>query len=101
MTVIFRVIETPIRRIWREPRQISATSAREGFAPEKVINGVSRDENGIRNMWSSDGISPEGETLTLKLASVKKVSQVRRRLIPTLIIRSRLLYRRNVSSSRG
>ena len=53
--------------------QISATSAREGFAPEKVINGVSRDENGIRNMWSSDGISPEGETL----ASVKKVSQVR------------------------
>ena len=57
--------------------QISATSAREGFAPEKVINGVSRDENGIRNMWSSDGISPEGETLTLKLASVKKVSQVR------------------------
>ena len=28
-------------------------------------------------MWSSDGISPEGETLTLKLASVKKVSQVR------------------------
>ena len=57
--------------------QISATSAREGFTPEKVINGVSRDENGIRNMWSSDGISPEGETLTLKLASVKKVSQVR------------------------
>ena len=57
--------------------QISATSAREGFAPEKVINGVSRDENGIRNMWSSDGISPEGETLTLKLASVKKVSKVR------------------------
>lgn len=52
--------------------QISATSAREGFAPEKVINGVSRDENGIRNMWSSDGISPEGETLTLKLALVKK-----------------------------
>ncbi len=56
---------------------VTATSAKEGFGPEQVINGVSRGEGEERNIWVSDGLKPEGETLTLALAEETKVSQVR------------------------
>ena len=56
---------------------VTATSAKEGFGPEQVISGVSRGEGDERNIWISDGIGAEGETLTLKLAEKNEVSQVR------------------------
>lgn len=57
--------------------KISATSYRKGFSPEKVVNGVSRDEGENRNLWISDGMGMNGEGLTLELAEKKTVSQVR------------------------
>ena len=56
---------------------VTATSAKEGFGPEQVVNGVSRGEGAERNIWISDGMGAEGETLTLKLAREAEVSQVR------------------------
>ncbi|MBQ4564704.1 MAG: FAD-dependent oxidoreductase [Lachnospiraceae bacterium] len=56
---------------------VTATSAREGFSPEKVISGVSRGEREERNIWISDGMSVTGETITLRLAEPSIVSQVR------------------------
>ena len=46
---------------------VSASSYKKGAEPEHVINGVSRDEKDHVNCWCSDGLSAEGETLTLKL----------------------------------
>ena len=56
---------------------VTATSAKEGFGPEQVINGISRGEGDERNIWVSDGMSENGETLTLKLKKAAEVSQVR------------------------
>ncbi len=57
--------------------KISATSCKEGFSQEKVINGVSRNEKGQQNLWISNGISEKGECLTLELEKTSTVSQVR------------------------
>ena len=48
--------------------KVTATSAREGCPPENVINGISRDEDGHRNLWISGKGRTEGEMLTLHLA---------------------------------
>ena len=56
---------------------VTATSAKEGYGPEQVINGISRGEGAERNIWISDGMSTEGETLSLKLEREAEVSQVR------------------------
>lgn len=56
---------------------VTATSAKEGFGPEEVINGISRGEGEEKNIWISDGIGADGETLTLKLKETSTVSQVR------------------------
>lgn len=57
--------------------KISASSYRNGCSPEKVINGVSRNEEGQQNLWISEGISEKGECLNLELEKVSIVSQVR------------------------
>lgn len=57
--------------------EVTATSAKAGFGPEKVINGVSRGEGEERNIWISQGIQKEGEQLSLKLEHESPVSQVR------------------------
>jgi len=56
---------------------VTASSSREGFGPEQVVNGVSRGEGDSRNIWVSDGISKHGETLSLELKQKSRVSQVR------------------------
>lgn len=56
---------------------VSASSERQGFPCADVVSGVSREEGGQANRWESDGIAPEGETLTLTLREPAKVSQVR------------------------
>lgn len=56
---------------------VSASSCLEGAEAVHVINGVTRNEGGNVNCWESDGMSDEGETLTLKLSGQKKVGQVR------------------------
>lgn len=56
---------------------VTASSAKAGFGPEQVINGISRGEGDERNIWVSDGMAEGGETLTLKLAEAAEVSQVR------------------------
>lgn len=56
--------------------KVTATSAREGCPPENVINGISRDEDGHRNLWISGKGRTEGEMLTLHLADRQLVSEV-------------------------
>ena len=56
---------------------VTATSSRKGFGPEQVINGLSRGEGDERNIWISEGIGAEGETLSLELKEPAEVSQVR------------------------
>ena len=56
--------------------KVTATSAREGCPPENVINGISRDEDGHRNLWISCKGRTEGEMLTLHLADRQPVSEV-------------------------
>ena len=56
---------------------VTATSAKEGFGPEQVINGISRGEGDKRNIWVSAGLSDSGEALNLQLRQRTQVSQVR------------------------
>lgn len=56
--------------------KVTATSAQEGFAPENVINGISRDEDGHRNLWISGEGRAGGETLSLSRAEEQPVSEV-------------------------
>ena len=56
---------------------VTASSSKEGFGPENVINGISRGEGENRNIWVSDGMGKEGETLTLAFEKPCEVSQVR------------------------
>lgn len=56
--------------------KVTATSAREGCPPKNVINGISRDEDGHRNLWISGKGRTEGEMLTLHLADRQPVSEV-------------------------
>lgn len=53
-----------------------ATSSREGCNPSLVADGISRKLGDAFHGWCSRGISEEGETLTMKLASPKKLAQL-------------------------
>ena len=55
---------------------VSASSARPGFEPEKVINGIARAEGDESNMWCSDGIGEQGEALSLSFGERKAISRV-------------------------
>lgn len=57
--------------------RVEASSHKAGFAPENVINGISRSEGEQSNLWVSDGISEGGEALTLNLGEQKPISEVR------------------------
>ena len=56
---------------------VSASSCKSGFEAEAVINGVSRKEGENENIWVSDGIRENGETVTLTLQKASCVSEVR------------------------
>ncbi len=55
---------------------VSATSEREGYEAVNVINGVSRTVKENSNLYVSNGVSPDGEALTLKLKNEAEVSSV-------------------------
>ena len=63
---------------------VTASSHRDGFGPEKVVNGIARNTDEANNLWVSDGISPEGERLTLTLARPAVLSQARLTFDPDL-----------------
>ena len=56
---------------------VSASGMRPGFEAEKVISGVSRRVGEESHAWESDGISPDGETLTLSFVQPKTLGEVR------------------------
>lgn len=56
---------------------IKATSETEGNQASNVINGVSRTVGDDSNVWESDGLSPNGETLTLEFDTAVVASQLR------------------------
>ena len=55
----------------------SASSYKEGCEPQKVIDGISRRLNGDSHAWVSDGISENGETLTMTFDSSVTLSELR------------------------
>lgn len=57
--------------------EISATSSKTGFGPEQIISGVTRTEDNNKNIWISDGIASDGETVSLKFKNTTRISQVR------------------------
>lgn len=63
---------------------LSASSFKEGASPQNVINGITRNAGEAVNMWCSDGIAPDGETLTLQLETAKRVKQIRITFDPDL-----------------
>jgi hypothetical protein len=63
---------------------ITATSFLSDAEPIKVINGVSRNENGTNNCWISNGISKNGESIELRLEKPCKVSEIRCTFDPNL-----------------
>ncbi len=56
---------------------VSATSHKGDDIPERVIDGHSRHFEGKRHSWCSDGIRPQGETLTLQWDSPVQLRQLR------------------------
>lgn len=57
---------------------VTASSAREGFGPEQVINGISRGEGAERNIWISDGMHAQDDPwISFELKEKSTVSQVR------------------------
>ena len=63
---------------------VVASSYTEGYEPEKVINGISRNTDDEINMWKSYGLSEDGEALTLKLQQAHGIKQVRITFDPNL-----------------
>lgn len=63
---------------------ISASTFKIGCEPQKIVNGITRNENENINMWSSDGISEKGEWLKLSLKEPHEIKQIRIILDPNL-----------------
>ncbi len=55
---------------------ITASSFKAGFEPEKTVNGISRPSEGSENAWYSDGISENGEWIAFDLKEKKTISQI-------------------------
>ncbi len=63
---------------------VSATSERPGYEAAKVVDGIARDVEDAVHHWRSDGLRPEGETLTLRLPAPAGVSSLRLTFDPDL-----------------
>ena len=57
--------------------RFTASSSKPGCGPEQVANGISRKIGENMNGWVSDGMGPEGETLTMQLQSPAALRQLR------------------------
>jgi len=56
---------------------VSATSEKKGFEAENILSGITRPEGDNSNLWVSDGISKNGETVSLEFEEVVKISEIR------------------------
>lgn len=56
---------------------VTATSERRCGLAIFAVNGINRAMDGKENCWISDGISRDGETLTLRLVKPSRLSEVR------------------------
>lgn len=56
--------------------KVSASSQRDGCEARQVISGITRREGPCSNLWCSEDLAPEGETLTLRLAEATAVHEV-------------------------
>ena len=56
---------------------VTASSYKECCEPIKVIDGISRKLGGDTHGWVSNGISPDGEWLTLKWNEARQLSELR------------------------
>lgn len=63
---------------------VTATSEQIGCEAAKVINGIARNVGDTINLWRSQGIAPQGETLTLKLKQAAAIRQIRLTFDPNL-----------------
>lgn len=63
---------------------VTATSEQTGCEAVKVINGVARNVGDTINLWRSQGIATQGETLTLKLKQAAAIRQIRLTFDPNL-----------------
>jgi len=63
---------------------IFATSQKPGFEAIKVISGVTRNTEKENHLWISDGLDQAGERLTLSLAKVEHLNQIRLTFDPDL-----------------
>ena len=63
---------------------VFASSSKTDCPPENVIRGITRNTEGEKHCWMSDGIGPNGESITLKLDKARKVSEVRLVFDPNL-----------------
>ena len=63
---------------------VTATSERPGFEAVKVVSGVARTVGEESHLWCSDGVSSEGETLTLALRESSPIHQIRVTFDPDL-----------------
>ena len=57
--------------------KILATSFKKGCEPENLVNGIGRGVGENKNIWISDGIDSQGETVFVEFSEEKTVSQVR------------------------
>lgn len=64
--------------------RVFASSERKGYEAENVLSGVTRREGEKSNLWRSNGMSPVGETLTLRWDRAVPLRQVRLTLDPNL-----------------
>ncbi len=64
--------------------KVEASSEQAGFEAVNVINGIARSTEEGSNLWCSDGISVDGETLRLTLEETSVVIQVRLTFDPNL-----------------
>lgn len=56
--------------------KIKANSEKEGFEAINVVNGVSRLTDNCSNMWASNGILKDGETICFDLEKAGDISQI-------------------------
>jgi hypothetical protein len=71
-------------------RRAYCSASSEKLPASNVINGIARTVGDQENCWQSDGLSPEGEVLTLVLAKPAYVKQVRLTFDPNLNISAKI-----------
>lgn len=63
---------------------VSATTEKTGYEAVKIISGVARTVGKESNLWCSNGMSANGESVTLCLKQTTKITQVRLTFDPDL-----------------